>query len=967
MKLLALDTDKKSRLLNPLSGRDKVGRIPESQIRGLDRTPVEEYRSPLESVVRRTRSFQSSGTAPVIPREQSDGLEELIRQSAAVASSLESDATSDHSSVVSCGETMTEEDSDGHEDSAKYRLPDHINGSHKVSRAHSRSQSIDVSNDSMASMAPPVPAKDTPPVTNNSSAQHTPSVSRDFGDNGGESYFNPFGLQRSASIYTLSRVSFSAQLSQLTSLQLPQASSFSTSISSIPTSPAAARALTSAADQIRRWIQTAGSVLSGLDADDDVEWAAAGGRDGLKEVDQSVNLFEGLIGVYVGAIEDLQLRDDVSAVPKDELKGVVMQMEKILTEWSGIKDLLRGVKLQVELAMEWEELWNSVLGDIGMEAEALSTLVFEMEERRHKSLAEEGDGLDIGELETIVEERESAGGFFGNHRMSVQMFPTAAPTSPGTPRIAPDDSSLLQLFARMQPLRASLDFLPMRLSSFLGRAETIFPTSCEELQSRRKQLEKKWGKLETDAEALRRELGEDRWVMVFRNAGRQSQKMCESVARSLSKLKESVGENGSPQPHPGTLLAGSLGKKVESYEAKKTHYGPAIERVLGIIEKGIKDRLTVNGEILRLHLDMSEQWKTLQEEMKDMDQTLETLNLHLTSQQLRDSISSIVSLDRSAAGGSVVDTPGSSPASSVAGNNPLTPLPKTRTGSDGSAGRTGGRRYASTPTGLGASSTNIPQRKLPASRLGSGSHYGANYSPRVASPVNSRQSSGSSLGHRPRPGALDPSKPRWNSSTNTRDTMIGHNFTPLSSTTPSPHARSPARSISESKIPLPSPLGRSVGSRIGAVSPAMRLTQQNLAIGGTTPRGSLDVPRPRLKGQTSLGSLSTESGNRRRTIQPQSNSNLLSVGGDPESPSVRGKTPLRPASAMAGPGASGRRTSNMSYRTPSGPSGRDSRAGAASRVGNGRESPFANAAAIAAMGGRKSGRETKDDGRPKWR
>jgi hypothetical protein len=39
------------------------------------------------------------------------------------------------------------------------------------------------------------------------------------------------------------------------------------------------------------------------------------------------------------------------------------------------------VKEQVELAMEWEELWVVVLGDIGLEMEALSRLVFEMEEK----------------------------------------------------------------------------------------------------------------------------------------------------------------------------------------------------------------------------------------------------------------------------------------------------------------------------------------------------------------------------------------------------------------------------------------------------------------------------------------------------------------------------------------------------------------------------------------------------------
>ncbi|PQE20855.1 Karyogamy KAR9 protein [Rutstroemia sp. NJR-2017a BBW] len=89
--------------------------------------------------------------------------------------------------------------------------------------------------------------------------------------------------------------------------------------------------------------------------------------------------------------------------------------------------------------------------------------------------------------------------------------------------------------------------------------------------------------------------------------------MYESVERSLNKLKESL-DAGLHLNNPATM-----GKKIENYEAKKVHYGPAIERVLSIIEKGVKDRLTVNGEILRLHSDMQHKWDTLKEQMNDLD------------------------------------------------------------------------------------------------------------------------------------------------------------------------------------------------------------------------------------------------------------------------------------------------------------------------------------------------------------
>ena len=83
-------------------------------------------------------------------------------------------------------------------------------------------------------------------------------------------------------------------------------------------------------------------MVSGLDGEDDVEWAAAGGREGLAEVDNAISRFEELINVYVSAIEALQGRLDISTVSPEELTKVVRQVETILSEWAKIKDKLKG-------------------------------------------------------------------------------------------------------------------------------------------------------------------------------------------------------------------------------------------------------------------------------------------------------------------------------------------------------------------------------------------------------------------------------------------------------------------------------------------------------------------------------------------------------------------------------------------------------------------------------------------------
>ncbi|PHH64539.1 hypothetical protein CDD81_4318 [Ophiocordyceps australis] len=537
------------------------------------------------------------------------------------------------------------------------------------------------------------------------------------------SYFSP-SRNRPGSIYTLSRASFASQLAQLTSLQLPDAQSLSSKVSGIRTAQVAAKALMNAAEQIQSWISKAQEVVGGLDSDDDVEWAAAGGREGLHEVESAISRFEHVIKAYVGSIEELQSRPDIASVPVPDLQEAVGQMEAITNAWATIRTALQSVGSQVETAMEWEELWNSVLGDIQDEMEELSRLVFEMEERRHQAAAAaaEADGATPDAVPS---------------RLST----LTVPASPGSPDgssqgLSADDSSLLALFARMQPLRASLDFLPMRLHAFTTRASAVFPTACEELSMRHAGLDGRYAKLDGDAAALRKELGEDRWVVVFRGAGRQAQRMQQSVQRTLARLSEAL-DAGEQLSRPRAMQA-----KKDSYEAKKRHYGPAIERVLGIIAGGVQDRLTVNGEVLRLHTHLQLAWLALRRQMAHMDALLHHLERHWERPAPEaDALSSLASNPAASPG-----TPGSSPPSST-----LPPRP----------------RFA--PSSSSSSSFTTPR-------------------PTTSSPSTTPAPTSRST----------PPRPRWNPSTNTSSLDTGHFFSPpsrlpirASTATPQPRATPP--------------------------------------------------------------------------------------------------------------------------------------------------------------------------------
>lgn len=766
-------------------------------------------------------------------------------------------------------------------DTHKYRLPDHTNSNGTKVTLDTRREHLERNSRPPPPPAkelpspppPPPPPKETPPPPVTASTITSPN---DYVP-GLNSYFTR-GHSRPGSVYTLSRASFANQLAQLTSLQLPDAESLSSKVSAIPTAHVAAKALINAAEQIRSWIYKAQEVIGGLDGEDDVEWAAAGGREGLEEVENATTRFEDLINVYVGAIEELQRRSDIAGVSADDLNRAVAQMDTIIEEWAKIRKTLKSVRAQVEIAMEWEELWNNVLGDIQGEMDELSRLVFEMEERRHKSLVAvgNGDGVDIGDLENIVEDTPvQSSRLQAPNRFSLPVLPLS-PSSPGTPILSQDDSSLLALFARMQPLRASLDFLPMRLSVFETRAESSFPTACEELEVRRDGLDSSYKKLEKDAESLRKELGEDRWVIVFRGAGRQAQKMHESVERSLLKLKEAVdaGMHLTNQP--------SITKKMESYEAKKTHYGPAIERVLSIIDKGVQDRLTVNGEILRLHTEMQSRWELLKHNIREMDLLLEDIYADRRSQQLRDSISSMLSNDRSTTG-SGRDTPGSSPPSSVImsslGFDPHTPIPKhanARSPNVSSAGtQSANRRHSSLPAPMARLS------KKPVSRL----------STITSSSMNS-----------PAPPSAKSTmlnRPRWNGSTIISDLDVGYNFKPLNPTTTSPYAKNTPtakRSVSAvtpssggSRLPtLRNSLTRAVSESPKAENSPSRTSHSRLSfrerISSPGPYSQQVLSTPRLASQSS-----TLTG-RRTSLQPSTSATTVGESQSSRPPSSLGSS-----------------------------------------------------------------------------
>ncbi|KAH6643933.1 cortical protein KAR9-domain-containing protein [Boeremia exigua] len=898
-----------------------IGRIAEEKIKQLD-----DFHSTKRTFsIERRGTTWSSGTGsqlgtPLIPQLTGESVPPLV---------MERDLESDISSVVSTSDRVLPSESDVENDHVldmqKYRLPD-------ITKTKTLSQTIaepDAAPVAHVDRPPTPPPKDTP------SPHFEDEVSVLDSNNTVDvaSYFSHRHLHRTNSIYTLSKASFTNQIQQLTSMKLPP-TTIASEITALPSSTLAGRALHSSANDIRRWMAKATEVLNGLDADDDVEWAAAAGREGLADVDAAIGKFEGLVTVYITAIEDLQSRPDISALPLKDQTTLVTQMEEIVGNWSEIKRTLKGIKNQVEIAMEWEELWNSVLGEIGAEVETLSRLVFEMEERRHRvisdSVAESAEKFDIADLETIVEETPRQNRTQNNRLSMPPTLTVMSPTSP-IPQIEQESSRLLEIFAKLQPLRASLDFLPMRLASFEMRASNMFPSACDELMRRKDHLEKQEKNLEAEADALREELGEDKWVHSFRQAGSKAVAMYDSCMKSIERLQQAINDADEEK----------LGSRISTYQDKRDHYPPSMKRVLELIDIEMKHRSTVNGEILRIQQDVRQKMSDLEAGIERMDAILDEVP---ASRKLRDSVSTVLSMRTEAS--STAETPSSSPASSVVMSRKgsdygiVTPAGRKSRQSSTSTTKSSAppnRRYSSLPVIPGS----VPRKSLPSTYL----------EPTIARTMASTPTrmSRSSTPATERPAH----KPRWNTSTKVNDTAVSHYYKALPAT--------PLRSASgQSSIPVRSALGRtsmlspSPSAQSTAATPMKSSMRRPLA-------STLQAPATPLKSPTfahGTPSTGTPSSIRRVTIADDDNSPPTE-----ESPVSRRTT--RPPSAMKSRRTSllptpASRTLSTTLSTPASTPARttsrlgNTEEGRRSRAGDGRSS-------------RVSGRQSSAGDRPGWR
>ncbi|KIP03008.1 hypothetical protein PHLGIDRAFT_268563 [Phlebiopsis gigantea 11061_1 CR5-6] len=208
------------------------------------------------------------------------------------------------------------------------------------------------------------------------------------------------------------------------------------------------------------------------------------------------------------------------------------------------------------------------------------------------------------------------------------------------------DQSLVQLDERLQFVKDGVAAVAEAIGPALESVKT--PTATQNGYAGDDQLTlrkhatmlSEWEAVQKESQVLREELREDKWLTVFRTVTDQADGMMTSLEKavnrcqdfivkvrkhgpddSLSRSSSSIASLGSSEG--STLTFEAFTTLSESYEAKKKHYMPATTKVLSIIDKGVQERVTKNGECLRRHAESTQRWQGLKDRIhrtdKDMD------------------------------------------------------------------------------------------------------------------------------------------------------------------------------------------------------------------------------------------------------------------------------------------------------------------------------------------------------------
>ena len=188
--------------------------------------------------------------------------------------------------------------------------------------------------------------------------------------------------------------------------------------------------------------------------------------------------------------------------------------------------------------------------------------------------------------------------------------PPPPPPAGDAPLLSEVDRSLVALDTELEAARALYDGLQAHFDS-LAPAATTTATGSSNRQFTA--LKQDWHALQTDAGLLVAELNEDKYLTVFRTVAAQARDMMHSLDKALNRANVFIADPSSAATSSSPSSSSSVAPNTtaaafttlqQNLRQKLKYYAPACRRVLAILDRGVAERKTQNGEVLRTLADM---------------------------------------------------------------------------------------------------------------------------------------------------------------------------------------------------------------------------------------------------------------------------------------------------------------------------------------------------------------------------
>lgn len=277
-------------------------------------------------------------------------------------------------------------------------------------------------------------------------------------------------------------------------------------------------ALIDLASDIPFYLRETKKTLAELDALDAVEWVLEGKqqlsifKESIEDIGVSISQ---LIEYFENIINDENLNNVIQ---------LLQQIEDSLDDWQEVKQYTGDLSKLVSISIEWNELYLNVLASVDVEISRFEEALYDVLEQKlncppvlsefFSNWGPESDIIDLDNDPTADTQFDKLLSFltpteldkmtkFNNNQTLI------IPTFNQTDRALNEKFSSIHQY--LEPLHASIEFLPIPLESYFSIANAVFPTSVINLSKRHQEIEEHWSLLNRDMHDLEIDLIIKKW------------------------------------------------------------------------------------------------------------------------------------------------------------------------------------------------------------------------------------------------------------------------------------------------------------------------------------------------------------------------------------------------------------------------------------------------------------------------